>query len=42
MVKIARAKIWQISPGEKVSVYRGKVLIGEITRLSLFGEDDGG
>jgi hypothetical protein len=41
VVKIARAKVWQISP-EKVSVYRGKVLIGEITRLSLFGEDDRG
>jgi len=28
---VAHEKVWQISPGEKVSIYRGKELIGEIT-----------
>jgi hypothetical protein len=38
--KIAREKIWQISPGEKVSVFRGKDLVKEFTRLSLLDEED--
>jgi len=31
---VAHAKVWQISPGEKVSIYRGTELIGEIKPMS--------
>jgi hypothetical protein len=40
VVKIARLKIWQIAPGEKISVYRGEKLIAKFTRLSLFDDDE--
>jgi hypothetical protein len=36
--KVARAKAWHISPGRRVSVYRGETLIVEITRLGLFDD----
>lgn len=40
VMKIAREKVWDLSPGEKVLVLRGRgqELIGEITRLPLFDE----
>jgi|GEM_PF-5334059 len=38
VIKIARAKVWEIAPGEKISVFRGEVLIGETNRLSLFDD----
>ncbi|WP_157088282.1 hypothetical protein [Bradyrhizobium jicamae] len=31
---VAHEKVWQISPGEKVSIYRGTELIGEIKPMS--------
>jgi hypothetical protein len=31
---VAYEKVWQISPGEKVSIYRGTELIGEIKPMS--------
>jgi hypothetical protein len=39
VMKIARAKIWDIAPGEKISVFRGDVLIGETTRISLIDDE---
>jgi hypothetical protein len=41
VTKVARQKVWQIAPGEKVLVYRGTKLIGELTRHGLFDEADG-
>ena len=31
---VAHEKVWRISPGEKVSIYRGTELIGEIKPMS--------
>ena len=31
---VAHEKVWQISPGEKVSIYRGTQLIGKIKPMS--------
>lgn len=38
VMKIAREKAWDLSPGEKVLVFRGQQLIGEVTHLPLFDE----
>jgi hypothetical protein len=38
--KAARAKIWEVAPGEKVSIFREDKLIGEATRISIFDEAD--
>jgi hypothetical protein len=35
---VAHEKVWQISPGEKVSIYRGTELIGEIKPMSDVSE----
>jgi hypothetical protein len=40
VIKLAREKSRQLPIGEKVSVFRGEKPIAEITRLSLFDEED--
>lgn len=37
-VKFARSMVWQISPGERILVYRGKRQIAEILRHGLFDD----
>jgi hypothetical protein len=32
-VSVAREKVWPIAPDEKVQVYRGEELVGEIERV---------
>ena len=32
-LSIARQRVWSIAPDEKVQVYRGKELVGEIERV---------
>jgi hypothetical protein len=38
--KAARAKIWQVASGEKVSLFRGDEMIDQWTRHSLFDAED--
>ena len=32
-ISVAREKVWPIAPDEKVQVYRGEELVGEIERV---------
>jgi len=40
VMKIARQKIWQVRPGEKIQVFRGTRLINQWTKLSMFDDLD--
>lgn len=40
VINIARGKMWSISPGESILVYRGSELIARMTRESLFNGED--
>jgi hypothetical protein len=40
VMKVARAKVWEVPVGGKVSVLQGDKLIVETTRMSIFDEGD--